>query len=315
MDLAVPEPRKAPRSSRSPIGHFVDDVGYDGFTHYLAAYRAAMSELPSPSAVFDVPTGFGSVRVYRFDGAGSGPPVLLLPGRSASTPMWADNVAGILARRTVYSVDRLGEAGLSVQDGPITSAADQARWLDDTLAGLNLERVHLLGVSIGGWEAVNLAVHEPGRLASLTLLDPAMTFESVPLKTMLIAAAMTSPGLPEALRRRILRWISGGADVDDSVPVARLIAAAAIDFVIKLPAPKRFSDEQLRGLDVPVLAVLAGRSVMLNPDRAAARARSLLPDATVEVWPDASHAVNGEFPERIAETANRFWDVIDSRGH
>lgn len=313
MDLAVPEPRRAPRSSRSPVGHFVDDVGYDGWSHFLPAYVAGMAETPSPSAIHDVSTSFGSVRVYRFDGAGSGIPVVLLPGRTASTPMWADNLPGVLASRTAYCVDTLGEAGLSVQTAPIASAADQARWLGETLAGLGLARAHLLGVSIGGWAAVNLAVHDPHRVASLALLDPAMTFAPVPLRTMLLAALMTSPGVPEALRRRIMRWISGGAEVDDTEPVARLIAAAAIDFVINLPTPKRFSDDQLRALDVPVLAVLAGRSVMLNATSAATRARTLLRDATVEVWPDASHAINGEFPERIAETAGRFWDVIDNR--
>lgn len=315
MELAVPEPRRAPRSSRSRVGHFVDDVGYDGFEHYLPAYRAGMAEMPPPSAILDVPTSLGSVRVYRFDGPDSGAPAVLLPGRSASTPMWADNLPGLLAHRTVYCLDTLGEAGLSVQSAPITSAADQARWLSETLAGLGVERAHLLGVSIGGWAAANLAVHDALRVASLTLLDPVMTFASIPLKVILVSGAMTSPGVPEALRRRILRWISGGTAVDDSVPVARLISAATIDFVIRLPAPKRIPDDQLRALDVPVLALLAGRSVMLNATRAAARAKELLPNGRVEVWPDASHAINGEFPERIAETAGRFWDVIDHREH
>lgn len=315
MDLAVPEPRRAPRTSRSGVGHFVDDVGYDGFEHFLAAYRAAMAEMPTPSSMLDVPTGFGTVRAYRFDGPESGTPVVLLPGRGASTPMWADNLPGLLEHRTVYCLDTLGEAGLSVQSAPIASVADEARWLDETLAGLGLARAHLLGVSIGGWAAVNLAVHGAARIGSLTLLDPVMTFASIPLKVVLVSGAMTSPGVPEALRRRILRWISGGTDVDDSVPVARLISAATIDFVIRLPAPKLISEDQLRALDVPVLALLAGRSVMLNATRAAARAKELLPNGRVEVWPDASHAINGEFPERIAETAGRFWDVIDHREH
>jgi pimeloyl-ACP methyl ester carboxylesterase len=113
------------------------------------------------------------------------------------------------------------------------------------------------------------------------------------------------------VRRRILRWISGGADSDDSVPVANLIAAAAVDFVIRAPNPRRFSDDQLRGLGMPVLAFLAGRSVMLNATRAANRARKVLRDSQVELWSEASHAINGEFPDRIAERAQRFWAEVE----
>ncbi|WP_337999694.1 alpha/beta fold hydrolase [Streptomyces murinus] len=48
-----------------------------------------------------------------------------------------------------------------------------ARWLDETLAGLGLDRVHLVGGSYGGWLALNQAHRRRDRLASVTLLDRA----------------------------------------------------------------------------------------------------------------------------------------------
>ncbi|MGH3641958.1 MAG: alpha/beta fold hydrolase, partial [Mycobacterium sp.] len=258
-----------------------------------------------------VPTAFGTVRAYRFDGPADRPPVVLLPGRNASTPMWRSNLPAIVKTRTAYCVDLLGEAGLSVQTRPVTGPQDQAQWLDEALAGLDLTGVHLMGVSIGGWTATNLAVHRPARIASATLLDPVFTFAPIPLATILISGAMFSPGLPDALRRRILRWIGGGAPADDSVPEAALISASSTDFVLRQPMPKRFTDEQLRSLDLPVLAFIAGRSVMLDADRAAARARNLLPRGQVELWSQASHAINGEYPTEIAQRAATFWDGVD----
>ena len=74
-------------------------------------------------------TAFGTVRAYRFDGP-AGTPVVLLPGRNASTPMYRTNLPSLLRRRTVYSIDLLGEAGLSVQQTPIAGPDDHARWLD-----------------------------------------------------------------------------------------------------------------------------------------------------------------------------------------
>lgn len=309
MDLTVPDVNVAPRSSRSKLGHFVGDVGHDGFAHFIDAYRAGMQQLPPFDAQTDVTTSFGSVRAYRFDGPSAATPVVLLPGRGAATPMWAANLPALLHRRTVYGLDLLGEAGLSVQTRPITGPGDQARWLDDTLVGLGLTSVHLLGASIGGWTAVNYAAHLPGRVASLALLDPVQTFARIPVRTLLASGAMLSPAVPGALRRRVLRWISGGADVDESVPEARLIAASMVDFVLRLPPPRLIAEDQLRELGIPVLAVLGGRSVMLNPARAADRARKLLSHGKVEVWPDASHAISGEYPQRVAERTEAFWDI------
>jgi pimeloyl-ACP methyl ester carboxylesterase len=289
------------------VGHFRSAAAR---AHFLDVYRTGMAELPPFTESCDVSTSFGAVRAYRFDGP-VGPPVLLLPGRNASTPMWRANLPGVLKGRTAYCVDLLGEAGLSVQDRPITGPDDQAQWLDETLAGLGLDAVHLMGVSIGGWTATNCAVRRPGRVASLTLLDPAMTFARIPVKTALVSGALFAPGVPEALRRRVLRWIAGGADADDSVPEAALISAGSNDFVLRSAMPKVFTDDQLRSLDIPVLALLAGRSVIHDASRAAARARNLLPHGQVELWPDASHAINGEFPDRIADSAHRFWDRVD----
>ena len=89
------------------------------------------------------------------------------------------------------------------------------------------------------------------------------------------------------------------------MPEVALIAAAGTDFVLSQPMPRRFTDDQLRSIEIPVLAIIAGRSVMLSPTRAAATARKLLSHGEVEVWDEASHAMNGEFPERVADRIER----------
>jgi pimeloyl-ACP methyl ester carboxylesterase len=291
---------------RRNVGHF---KGEPARAHYLGIYQAAMAELP-PSQPTDVRTSFGTVRAYRFDATSAGPPVILLPGRNASTPMWAANIPALLKHRTVIGIDLLGEAGMSVQDTPITGPDDEAQWLDETLAGLGLDRGHLLGVSIGGWTAVNSAARRPGRASSLTLLDPVFTFAPVPVKALVISAGMFLP-LPEVLQRKVFSWIAGGADIDASESGTALISAGSTDYALHKPMPKLFTDDQLRSLDIPVLALIAGRSVMLDSARAVARARDLLPHGQVELWAEASHAINGEYPGEIAETAAAFWTDAD----
>jgi pimeloyl-ACP methyl ester carboxylesterase len=291
------------------IGHFRSDAAR---AHFLATYQRCLADLPPYDQTSDVPTSFGTVRAYRFPGP-EGRPVVLLPGRNASTPMWEANLPGLLAHRTVFAVDLLGEPGLSVQERELTGAEDQAQWFDEMLSGLALKAPHLMGVSFGGWSATNYAVRRPGRVTSLTLLDPVMTFAPIPIRTMLMIIPMGLPAaVPEALRRRVLRWIAGGTEVDDSVPVAALIASGTRDFALRQPAPTLFTAEQLRTLDVPVLALIAGRSVIHDAERAADTARKLLPRGKIELWSDASHAINGEYPEKIAETAAAFWAEADT---
>ena len=81
-----------------------------------------------------------------------------------------------------------------MQEKPITGPEDEAQWLDETLAGLGLERVHLMGVSIGGWTAVNYAARRPGRAASLVLLDPVLTFARITVKAVLVSPVLFCPG-------------------------------------------------------------------------------------------------------------------------
>jgi pimeloyl-ACP methyl ester carboxylesterase len=293
--------------ARPDTGHFRSDAAR---AHFLTAYQNCLADLPPYDEKFDISTGFGTVRVYRFAGPDTRP-VVLLPGRNASTPMWGANLPALLAYRTVFAVDLLGEPGLSVQQRRLNDAEDQAQWFDEMLTGLALTSPHLMGVSFGGWTAANYAVRRPGRVASLTLLDPVMTFAPIPMATVLMTIPMALPSVPESVRRRVLRWIAGGAEVDDSVPVAALIASGTKDFVLRQPVPTRFTANQLRALDVPVLALIAGRSVIHDAERAAETARNLLPHGQVELWPDASHAINGEYPEKITETATAFWAEAD----
>ncbi len=305
-DLVTPNIGAAYRRRR--LGHFRDPSAY---TRYREAYDRAMADLPRPAQTWDVETRFGTVRVYRF-GAGDGVPLLLLPGRTASTPMWSSNLAGLAAHRPVYALDLLGEPGLSVQTRPLTSAADQAGWLADVLARLGHDRVHLLGVSIGGWTAFNLAVHAPDRIASVSLLDPANLFGRITWKAVVVSLGAFVPFFPESWRRRLLGWISGGADATGDLPVANLISAGMRDFTTFLPVPTYPTDDQVAGVGLPVLALIAGRSIIHNPRKAARRARRLLSRGAVELWPDASHAINGEFPDRVNARVLAFVDGTDA---
>jgi pimeloyl-ACP methyl ester carboxylesterase len=282
----------------APVGHFTSPAAK---ARFVDAYEAAMRDLPAPDGVLDVRTSYGTIRVYRFNGAGSGrPPLVLLPGRASASPVWADNLPSLLALRSVYTIDLLGEPGMSVQERPIRSDDDQARWLHEVLTQLPEPELHLVGMSIGGWTAMNVVLHQPEKVASVTLLDPVFVFTGLSAAAMVRAIPASVRWFPKALRDSFASWTAGGAPVED-VPIARMIEAGMQTYALELPAPTRPSEHMLEHLDVPVLAIIAGDSVMHDAASAADVARRSLRPGDVKVYAGASHAVNGEHPDRIAQ--------------
>jgi hypothetical protein len=107
---------------RHNVGHF---KGERARAHFLRVYQGAMAALSPVGESADVPTIFGIVRAYRFDGRTGAPPVVLLPGRNASTPMWRVNIPALLEHRSVIGIDLLGEGGMSVQEHETSCRADK----------------------------------------------------------------------------------------------------------------------------------------------------------------------------------------------
>jgi pimeloyl-ACP methyl ester carboxylesterase len=214
------------------------------------------------------------------------------------------NVADLATAHPVYTLDSLGEPGRSVQSLPIRNGADAAGWLDEALEALGLRRVHLAGASAGAAMAFNQAVHRPARVASVTLLDPAQVLARFSAKFLLAGTFTALPGVPAAAPDWFLSWVSGGAAMD--TPIFRLLASGIREYQIRLPMPGYASDEVLRSVQMPVLALLGGRSVVHDPQRAAERARTLLPRGEAEVWPAASHAISGDAAARVNDRILRF---------
>ncbi|WP_083874809.1 alpha/beta fold hydrolase [Nocardia paucivorans] len=283
----------------APVGHFDSAADKD---RYMAAYDEAMREMPAPERVLDVRTHYGIVRVYRFaaaEGVQDREPFLLLPGTRSGAPVFAQNMPDLLAQRPVYALDLLGEPGMSVPDRPIDTHADQARWLHEVLLALPEPGFHLLGLSIGGWTAVNLALHEPAKVSSLILVEPVQTFAALSFQAIVRSLPASVSLLPKSWRDDFASWTAGGAPVQDE-PVARMIEAAMSTYTMKLPQPTLIRPDRLRDLTMPVLAIIAGDSPMHDSAAAARTARENLRRGTVHVYPGASHAINGEQPHRIA---------------
>jgi pimeloyl-ACP methyl ester carboxylesterase len=108
--------------------------------------------------------------------AGSGPPLVLLHGMAAALGLWVPNIPTLARHYTVYAIDMPGFGrssrapfhGDTVQDGEayFTTAIDGWR------AAMGLDRVTLLGHSMGGYLSAVYALTHPRHVSHLILADP-----------------------------------------------------------------------------------------------------------------------------------------------
>lgn len=289
----------------APVGHFRSADGQDS---YLAAYDEALAEGPQVSEVLTLITDYGDVRVLKYDAsdpaAVEADPLVLLPGTQSGAPMWVDNVPSLRAERPVYVVDLLGQPGRSIQSRPIVSHEDDARWLAQVIEQLPGGPT-VMGHSLGGWLAMNLAVHEPDAASRIILLDPVLTFGDLSFDAIVRSIPASVPWMPRSWRDDFASWTANDAPVDDE-PVAEMIEAGMQHYALGAPDPTRFSDEQLSGVRGPVLVIMAGQSRMHDSAAAADVAGTVLAQGMVLTYDDASHAINGEEPDRIAQDVDEF---------
>jgi pimeloyl-ACP methyl ester carboxylesterase len=90
--------------------------------------------------------------------------------------MWFPNVADLARKFHVLAFDTIGEPGKSVPTQRNATKDDLAAWLVGVLDELGISQTHVVGLSRGGWLALNLAIHAPDRLEKIVLLSPAASF-------------------------------------------------------------------------------------------------------------------------------------------
>jgi pimeloyl-ACP methyl ester carboxylesterase len=101
---------------------------------------------------------------------GAGPPLLLLHG-AGGAGRWLDFQSQLAKDFGVYYPSHPGHGGSPAAEW-IEHISDLAFHYLDLLDELQLERVHLVGASFGGWIAAELATMASHRMASLALIDP-----------------------------------------------------------------------------------------------------------------------------------------------
>ena len=274
-------------------GSWVSDAAREKF---MAAYERAFALWPQPCEEFEAGTATATTHVHACRPHPSGEPVVLLSAFNAAG--WYPHVAALGQVGPVYGIDMPGDANPSVARAPMTPPAACAAWLDELLAGLSDRPAHLVGFSYGGWIAMNQAIRAPGRVASITLLDPAGLTKLDARFWFWFSISGLASLTPMPLRRHLARWLDSPAMLQPELMT--LMWAGTRGYHAEPKFPGVLTDDEVRAITVPTLLVTGARSSLLTPAEARARA-SLMPHAEVAIVPGSHGGFNriDELNDRI----------------
>jgi pimeloyl-ACP methyl ester carboxylesterase len=256
-------------------------------------YLAFLKHWPVAHQQIRIPTSQGETFVIA-SGADDAPPLLLLHGGAGNSAMWLPDVRAFAGHFRVYTLDMIGEAGLSAPSRPPLSSDVYSLWLDEVLRGLSVDRTSIAGVSRGGWLALAYAIRRPERVERVAVLCPGGIGRQ---KVGIVFAVIALRVCGAWGRRKLLGLILGRPPADPTPPVRAFMNFVSLIHEhfrqrrVKLPV---FSDDALRRLDMPLLAIVGARDVLLDSAGTKSRLERHAPKAEVVFLPEAGHFVPGQ---------------------
>lgn len=285
-------------------------------------------EVTSPSLEFR--TIHGYKRAFRI--AGSGPAILLIHGIGDNSTTWTGVHAKLAQRFTVIAPDLLGH-GKSDKPRADYSTAAYANGMRDLLSVLDIERVTIVGHSLGGGVAMQFAYQFPHLVDRLILVGAggvtkdvniALRFASLPMGAEALALLRLPMVLPAV---QVLGQLAGlalgstaiGRDLPNMLRILNDLPepTASSAFTRTLRAVVDWRGQIVTMLDrcylteaIPV-QIIWGEKDSVIPVRHAHMAHAAMPGSRLEIFENSAHFPFHDDPARFLDIVHRFIDTTE----
>ena len=255
---------------------------------------------------------------YRRFGSPGELPLVMLQHFRGNLDNWDPALTDALAaEREVILVDYAG-VGSSTGE-PSRTIASMARQMIAFVGALGLAEIDLLGFSIGGFVAQEIALVRPTLLRRLVLaatgpkgapgmhgwredIAAAARGESKPENLLYIMFAHTDASQAkgmEFLGRFMQRQEGRDAPTSDAARDAQY------DAIVEWGIPDHAALQRLTGIKSPTL-VIQGDGDLMIPTKLSHLMAGLIPDARIRIYPDAAHGFLFQYPTEVAAEIGRF---------
>lgn len=279
---------------------------------------AASGGSPAPGVVQAAPVRYvtvGDLSVgYRVVGAaGDGTPLLLIMGSSGTMDLWSPEFVAALAQdRQVIVFDNRGIGETDDPKGayPFSQLADDTAGL---IEALGYDSLDVLGWSMGGDVAIDLAVRHPERVASLiSHAGDAGGGKAIPPTKEALSVLSDTSGSPRERGRKLIELLfpasyrSAHPDYAESFPIPTEQAAPeAIGLQNQAIGEWAGVWDGLSGISCPVLFV-TGTEDELTPARNAVMMAERVPASWLVRFPGAGHGLMYQDPQSLADVVEVF---------
>jgi pimeloyl-ACP methyl ester carboxylesterase len=249
--------------------------------------------------------GQGIDIAYRDEGCG--PPVVLIMGLGAAADAWAPHLDCWSAEFRCIAVDNRGAGGSSAPAGPYSTAllADDCAELMSTL---DIDSAAVVGISMGGAIAQELALRHPGLVRALVLVSSWARLDRHAVETFHNLATIRAEASPAAVAQllQLLIW-SPSYFAEHSVELAAERIATPMRqhaFAAQVRAcVDHDTVDRLGAIAVPTLITAGERDIFTPPEYASQLTE--IPDSHVETFAGGGHAHHweslGQFNEVVAK--------------
>ncbi len=247
-----------------------------------------------------------SVRI-AWERHGEGAPLLLIHGLGYARWGWEPVLLGLTERFDVILFDNRGIGASDAPPGPYTAAemaADAMRVLDEA----GVDRAHVVGTSLGGMIAQELALAHPERVDRLVLActtPGGPNAHPMPRQTLTLLAEAATLEPAVAMRRFVENALAPGTvaarpELVERIMVHRLATAQdPVAWAAQASAGATFDAyDRLGALDAATLVQHGDEDVVVDPRNGELLAR-VLPAARLERFPRSGHLFFWEQPARF----------------
>lgn len=230
------------------------------------------------------------------------PLVVLLHGLGSRGEDWAFQIKALQSHYRVLTVDLRGHGETAMLPG-LPTIADLAADVTHLLAALEAGAVDLVGLSLGGGVALQIAVDNPELVRSLTIVNAAATLRPGlrRLPSSLVRLALLFSGKSDALGWRVGQGLFPQDAQSElrSLVAKRLAEASRSDYLRAILAILRFNlKNRVHGIGVPTL-VLAGEYDKTIPLRSKQALAAAIPGARLAVIEGSGHATPLDAPDQF----------------
>jgi pimeloyl-ACP methyl ester carboxylesterase len=246
--------------------------------------------------------------------AGAGGPLLFLHG-AGGIPVW-EGVLPLLAREYRVHAPLLPGFGQSTGLDALEDQWDLFLHGFDVMDALGLDRPYVVGESMGGWMAAEMAALRPKEIGRLALAAPVGLWrDEAPIVDMfgkmtheLVPYLFHDQSCPAAQRMLGVAGLFSTRDDRTQEQVEFLVTLArGFRTVAKFlfPIPEHGLEKRLARITAPTLVVWGARDRFVDPLYARIFAEKI-PNARAETIADAGHLIGLERPEPYAEALARW---------